>query len=439
VALGEEKVMAAAGVTPGATLTLQRIPEPEMEPDEVQHDAAISIQSLARGWRARRAVDLVFATRTGSVNKALFRLVMQDQHTLLREVLLHVCESRLTQARNPAGHSLLELATERGRLRVKALLRGLLGVAPSSSSDEEAVEEEIEGLPPPVALQVAGSPRVAAVPEELLLPTGARARVGADSAGVDGSHLELSSMVLPEDDTAVLRGRVALSSSVTRAAAVRAELARLHGQLSGDHGEPPHGVSMPGHSLPAAAWSSSSDAGGADMADSRGRSGSRRVSRGWRTGVSTHRAGLREGFEAPPSRPKQQRQLGPLLDPKARPEGALRSRRTSKGGQVSQGRGVRSMHGRGSRAAPVKRKHIGCLASLVSEPLYLARATQPGTEVYLDTSRGNLAMHAAMRAITRATMLPAPSHHNSNGHGHAITSADISHDVSDGHTHTSQW
>ena len=58
--------------------------------------------------------------------------------------------------------------------------------------------------------------------------------------------------------------------------------------------------------------------------------------------------------------------------------------------------------------APLKRKHIGTLAALVTEPLYLAHASQPGTEMYLDPTRGNLAMHAAMRAAMLAVPLPIP-------------------------------
>ena len=61
------------------------------------------------------------------------------------------------------------------------------------------------------------------------------------------------------------------------------------------------------------------------------------------------------------------------------------------------------------REKPLKRKHTGTLAALVAEPLFLVHAEQPGVRgAMIDPSRGNRAMHAAMRDVYKCVPKPRP-------------------------------
>ena len=60
--LGEEKTLSDALVLPGTTLMLSLIPDPPDEPNEIKEAAATKIQSIARGRRAQRLLNLLCNT-----------------------------------------------------------------------------------------------------------------------------------------------------------------------------------------------------------------------------------------------------------------------------------------------------------------------------------------------------------------------------------------
>ena len=212
-----EPSFADAGVLPGDTLVMEPTPAPEV-PEEEQHAAATVIQAVARGRRARRAVEYIYTTRTGAVNLALFRTVMEDDPETLSLLLQHGGDR---EARNPAGHSLLELAAERGRHRVRAWLKG---EADEIDSNEEDFAEEIdeEGVSRPSS--AAGS--MARIGDANHSVAGSRAASEIshnDSSDLAG--LDISSMMLPKSSM------VSSSRRITRAEAVREELTRLRSRM----------------------------------------------------------------------------------------------------------------------------------------------------------------------------------------------------------------
>jgi|EP01043_Picozoa_sp_COSAG02_P003224 ankyrin repeat protein len=375
--LQSDTTLKEAGVLPGGTLRMvcEVPPIPEPEPDEIL--AATKIQAIARGWRARRAIDFVQATDCDTLEQACFKAVIRDDAKVLAVLIGHGADRNAT---NPAGHSMLELAQERGRKRVVAYLEsGDLDFDPvmaeqqaKEAAEAEAAEaREMEEILPEGQLKaVMVSAKNLRQQQEQEQQQLQEQQPEGDSALEPTIHLDEKTTILQQQQEHQremmerlqdprVREAVSLEALHSRLAEHR-RIMQLHssgGWMSSGETPPPAGS-------PASIIAGGTDSTTVSQSTSKARSVSfGQSSRQWKEDVSANFTEWQ-----------------------------------SKGGK-----------GRRRRERPLKRKHIGTLAALVAEPLFLVHAEQPGVRgAMIDPSRGNRAMHEAMRDVYRCVPKPRP-------------------------------
>ena len=332
-----------AGILPGGTVRMIAEVPPEAEPEPDAIFAAIKIQTLQRGWRARRAMAFVRDYDCKNVDQACWKAVIRDDAKMLALLIAH---GGNRNAINAAGHSMDELARERGRRKVLAFLEtGDVNFNPAAFDaaekirlEEEKSAEKEEELPE-------GQMKVVMV-ELKKEEDEMEATIHLDEEEV---LMQQQAMFAAQQEEQRLRQEVLMEKLQDPRVREAVSLEALHSRLS------EHRRIMQSHV-----------SGGGWMGDSM----------------------------------MDESSMGGSLLPAANV--------SQPGTEVSANftewtRGKR----RPRKQRPLKRRHTGTLAALVAEPLFLMQAEQPGMRgAMMDPTRGNLAMHEAMSQVQ--SCLPAP-------------------------------